>query len=144
VFVEKGKWGWQSARWERPGQNQIALISAARNANVFVTVGSDEGLEEGKDYTVGTMIELPRACFVADRIAQHADPMAPGQQPAGDPELRRDVPAALPQHEQEPAHPGPTSDHAFRSPATRRHRSSMTATTWSADRFRSRRRSFHV
>jgi pyruvate,orthophosphate dikinase len=28
---------------------------------------------EGVDYTVGTMIELPRACFVADRIAEHAD-----------------------------------------------------------------------
>jgi pyruvate,orthophosphate dikinase len=25
------------------------------------------------DYTIGTMIELPRACIVADRIAQHAD-----------------------------------------------------------------------
>jgi pyruvate, orthophosphate dikinase len=25
------------------------------------------------DYTVGTMIELPRACIVADRIAEHAD-----------------------------------------------------------------------
>ena len=25
------------------------------------------------EYTVGTMIELPRACVVADRIAQHAD-----------------------------------------------------------------------
>ena len=25
------------------------------------------------DYSVGTMIELPRACLVADRIAQHAD-----------------------------------------------------------------------
>src|SRR5690606_22177954 len=24
-------------------------------------------------YTVGTMIELPRACVVADRIAEHAD-----------------------------------------------------------------------
>jgi pyruvate,orthophosphate dikinase len=31
------------------------------------------GLEAGRDYTVGTMIELPRACVVADRIAQHAD-----------------------------------------------------------------------
>ena len=30
-------------------------------------------MREGVDYTVGTMIELPRACFVADRIAQHAD-----------------------------------------------------------------------
>jgi len=25
------------------------------------------------DYTVGTMIELPRACMVADQIAEHAD-----------------------------------------------------------------------
>src|SRR5256885_13582964 len=40
---------------------------------LVVGVGSDEGLEEGDDYTVGTMIELPRACFVADRIAKHAD-----------------------------------------------------------------------
>jgi pyruvate,orthophosphate dikinase len=30
-------------------------------------------MREGEDYTVGTMIELPRACFVADRIAGHAD-----------------------------------------------------------------------
>ena len=30
-------------------------------------------MRESVDYTVGTMIELPRACFVADRIAQHAD-----------------------------------------------------------------------
>jgi pyruvate, orthophosphate dikinase len=28
---------------------------------------------EGMDLSVGTMIELPRACFVADRIATHAD-----------------------------------------------------------------------
>jgi pyruvate, orthophosphate dikinase len=36
-------------------------------------IGDQEGLEIGTDYTVGTMIELPRACFVADRIALHAD-----------------------------------------------------------------------
>jgi pyruvate,orthophosphate dikinase len=36
-------------------------------------IGDEEGLEIGTDYTVGTMIELPRACFVADRIARHAD-----------------------------------------------------------------------
>jgi pyruvate,orthophosphate dikinase len=36
-------------------------------------VGDEVGLEVGADYTVGTMIELPRACFVADRIAKHAD-----------------------------------------------------------------------
>src|SRR4051794_1518993 len=40
---------------------------------LVVRIGEDEGLHAGEDYTVGTMIELPRACFVADRIAEHAD-----------------------------------------------------------------------
>jgi pyruvate, orthophosphate dikinase len=40
---------------------------------LVVRIASEHGLHEGTDYTVGTMIELPRACFVADRIAKHAD-----------------------------------------------------------------------
>jgi pyruvate,orthophosphate dikinase len=40
---------------------------------LVVRVGEQEGLQVGTDYTVGTMIELPRACFVADRIARFAD-----------------------------------------------------------------------
>jgi pyruvate,orthophosphate dikinase len=36
-------------------------------------VAAEEGLTKGQDYTVGTMIELPRACMIADRIAAHAD-----------------------------------------------------------------------
>src|SRR3954465_9805333 len=40
---------------------------------LVVRIGDDEGLHVGEDYTVGTMIELPRACFVADRIAEYAD-----------------------------------------------------------------------
>jgi pyruvate,orthophosphate dikinase len=40
---------------------------------LVVRVGAAEGLREGTDYTVGTMIELPRACTTADRIARHAD-----------------------------------------------------------------------
>src|SRR4051812_40956856 len=40
---------------------------------LVVRIGDEEGLHETEDYTVGTMIELPRACFVADRIARHAD-----------------------------------------------------------------------
>jgi pyruvate,orthophosphate dikinase len=40
---------------------------------LVVRVGDEEGLEVGDDYTVGTMIELPRACFVANLIAEHAD-----------------------------------------------------------------------
>ena len=40
---------------------------------LVVRIGDEHGLHEGEDYTVGTMIELPRACFVADKIAKHAD-----------------------------------------------------------------------
>jgi pyruvate,orthophosphate dikinase len=40
---------------------------------LVVRVGTEYGLVERCDYTVGTMIELPRACFVANRIAEHAD-----------------------------------------------------------------------
>jgi pyruvate,orthophosphate dikinase len=36
-------------------------------------VGEREGLHHPGDYTIGTMIELPRACFLADNIAHHAD-----------------------------------------------------------------------
>jgi pyruvate,orthophosphate dikinase len=36
-------------------------------------IGRREGLTPGKDYTVGTMIELPRACTSSDTIARHAD-----------------------------------------------------------------------
>ncbi len=36
-------------------------------------VAEQEDLVAGRDFTVGTMIELPRACFVADRIARSAD-----------------------------------------------------------------------
>jgi pyruvate,orthophosphate dikinase len=36
-------------------------------------VAHEEGLEHPDDYTIGTMIELPRACFLADHIAEHAD-----------------------------------------------------------------------
>jgi pyruvate, orthophosphate dikinase len=36
-------------------------------------VAEEEGLEHPGDYTIGTMIELPRACFLADHIAEQAD-----------------------------------------------------------------------
>ena len=41
--------------------------------DLVVRVASEHAMVERRDYTVGTMIELPRACFVADRIARHAD-----------------------------------------------------------------------
>jgi pyruvate,orthophosphate dikinase len=40
---------------------------------LVVRIAGEHGLAEHDDYLVGTMIELPRACFVADRIARHAD-----------------------------------------------------------------------
>jgi pyruvate,orthophosphate dikinase len=40
---------------------------------LVVRVASEYGLVERRDYTVGTMIELPRACFIANLIARHAD-----------------------------------------------------------------------
>jgi pyruvate,orthophosphate dikinase len=40
--------------------------------DLVVRVGDRHGLRDGRDYVVGTMIELPRACFVADRLAAHA------------------------------------------------------------------------
>jgi pyruvate,orthophosphate dikinase len=41
--------------------------------DLVVGVAKEHGLTERDDYTVGTMIELPRACFIANRIARHAD-----------------------------------------------------------------------
>ena len=35
--------------------------------------GEEAGLKHGEDYMIGTMIELPRACFLADEIAEFAD-----------------------------------------------------------------------
>jgi pyruvate,orthophosphate dikinase len=40
---------------------------------LVVEVGARHGLVAGEDYLVGTMIELPRACFIADHLAAHAD-----------------------------------------------------------------------
>jgi pyruvate,orthophosphate dikinase len=40
---------------------------------MILEVGERERLEHPRDYQIGTMIELPRACFIADRIAEYAD-----------------------------------------------------------------------
>jgi pyruvate,orthophosphate dikinase len=40
---------------------------------LVVRIGDEHELTEREDYTVGTMIELPRACFIANLIAKHAD-----------------------------------------------------------------------
>jgi pyruvate,orthophosphate dikinase len=41
--------------------------------DLVIRTATGEGMSEGVDYTVGTMIELPRACVVADHLAKHAD-----------------------------------------------------------------------
>ncbi|HEY7621183.1 MAG TPA: pyruvate, phosphate dikinase [Solirubrobacteraceae bacterium] len=55
----------------------IPLVAYERELELVrarvVSVAQDEGLTYGDDFSVGTMIELPRACFVADQIARHAD-----------------------------------------------------------------------
>jgi pyruvate,orthophosphate dikinase len=63
---------------ERPHPEiMIPLVAYEQELEILrelvVRVASEHGLVEREDYTVGTMIELPRACFVADRIAAHAD-----------------------------------------------------------------------
>ncbi len=63
---------------ERPRPEiMIPLVAYEHEIEIMrelvVRVGSEHGMTEAEDYTVGTMIELPRACFIANRIARHAD-----------------------------------------------------------------------
>jgi len=55
----------------------VPLVAYERELEVvrelIERVAAEEGLHVGKDYLVGSMIELPRACLIADRIAEHAD-----------------------------------------------------------------------
>jgi pyruvate, orthophosphate dikinase len=49
-------------------EHELELVRAR-----VVAVAEEEGLTYHTDFGVGTMIELPRACFIADQIANHAD-----------------------------------------------------------------------
>ncbi len=55
----------------------VPLVDYRRELEILreqiVAVGERVGVEQGRDYTVGTMIELPRACLRADEIAEDAD-----------------------------------------------------------------------
>jgi pyruvate, orthophosphate dikinase len=52
----------------------VMVPEELRRLRVLVTAAMDKGLAGAAiPYTIGTMIELPRACVVADRIAEHAD-----------------------------------------------------------------------
>jgi pyruvate,orthophosphate dikinase len=55
----------------------IPLVAYERELELVrarvLAVATEEGFAHGRDFGVGTMIELPRACLIADRIADHAD-----------------------------------------------------------------------
>jgi len=52
----------------------VMVSEELRRLRELVTKAFDAGLGTTKlAYTIGTMIELPRACVVADKIAEHAD-----------------------------------------------------------------------
>ena len=55
----------------------IPLVAYERELELararVLSVAQEEGLRYETDFGVGTMIELPRACMIADRIALHAD-----------------------------------------------------------------------
>ncbi|MDQ6820737.1 MAG: pyruvate, phosphate dikinase [Actinomycetota bacterium] len=55
----------------------IPLVAYERELELVrarvVAVAEEEGLVAGSDFTVGTMIELPRSCMIAELIARHAD-----------------------------------------------------------------------
>ena len=55
----------------------IPLVAYERELELVrarvLAVAAEEGLIYGETFTVGTMIELPRACLIAGAIAQHAD-----------------------------------------------------------------------
>jgi pyruvate,orthophosphate dikinase len=52
----------------------VMVPEELRRLRILVATAMDAALGGAKiPYTIGTMIELPRACVVADRIAEHAD-----------------------------------------------------------------------
>ncbi len=55
----------------------IPLVAYARELELardrVIEVAAEEGFEPGRDFGLGTMIELPRACFVAGEIARCAE-----------------------------------------------------------------------
>jgi pyruvate,orthophosphate dikinase len=55
----------------------IPLVAYARELELardrVIEVAAEEGFEPGRDFGLGTMIELPRACFVAGEIARYAE-----------------------------------------------------------------------
>ena len=57
-------------------QRRVGIEEELKRMRHLAVETADEVLSESGvvvDYTVGTMIELPRACIIADEIAKHAD-----------------------------------------------------------------------
>jgi pyruvate, orthophosphate dikinase len=49
-------------------QRELAVLR-----DLIERAGDEHGLRRGRDYLVGTMVELPRACLRAQEIAEEAD-----------------------------------------------------------------------
>jgi len=44
-----------------------------RSRELVLATATSEGMEHGRDYVIGTMIELPRACAIADTLAKDVE-----------------------------------------------------------------------
>ena len=44
-----------------------------RSVELVLATAASEGMEHGRDYVIGTMIELPRACAIADTLAKDVE-----------------------------------------------------------------------
>jgi pyruvate,orthophosphate dikinase len=44
-----------------------------RSRELVLATAASEGMEHGRDYVIGTMIELPRACAIADTLAKDVE-----------------------------------------------------------------------
>ena len=55
----------------------IPLVAYERELELMrdlvLRVAAEEGVEHSRDFSIGTMIELPRACLLAGSIAEHAE-----------------------------------------------------------------------
>jgi pyruvate,orthophosphate dikinase len=55
----------------------IPLVGYERELTLMrelvITTADGEGMRAGEDYSIGTMIELPRACTIADKLAKHVE-----------------------------------------------------------------------
>ena len=65
--------GQRAGRRDHDPARRLRRASSSSRATACVRVAVEEGVGVGRDFSIGTMIELPRACLVAGEIAEHAE-----------------------------------------------------------------------